>query len=57
MTGTIRILARGVAPAVLALALLSVTGCASDGSNPNREPRLEDREEQQRLPGFTPFSA
>ena len=56
MKGTIRILARGVAPAVLALALLSVTGCASDADYREREPRHEDRDEQ-RLPGFTPFSA
>jgi len=50
-----RTLLRGVTTTVLALALLSLHGCASDGTNPDREPRDERNPWQQ--PGFTPFSA
>lgn len=42
--------------AVFAIALLTAGGCASDGSQPGREPRDEPRRDFQQ-PGFTPFSA
>jgi len=49
---------RGVLCAALALALVSIHGCASDGGNPDREPRIDKRYEPwERPPGFTPFSA
>ncbi len=51
-----RTLNRGVVFAALALALTSLHGCASDGSNPDREPRNDERNEWQQ-PGFTPFSS
>jgi outer membrane biogenesis lipoprotein LolB len=51
-----RTLARRVLLAAFALALLSLHGCASDGTNPDREPRHDERNPWQQ-PGFTPFSA
>jgi len=41
----------------LALVVLSLQGCASDGARPNIELRDEPPSEWQRPPGFTPFSA
>jgi len=53
-----RTLLRGVMLAALALALLSLQGCASDGSNSNRDRERDLRYEPwDRPPGFTPFSA
>ena len=53
---TIRTFTRGARLATLALALLSLHGCASDGTNPDREPRIYE-ENPWLQPGFTPFSA
>lgn len=53
-----RTLLRGVTLAVLALALLSLQGCAADGRNPDRDPGIDKRYEPwDHPPGFTPFSA
>ncbi|MDX1375667.1 MAG: hypothetical protein R3357_08905 [Burkholderiales bacterium] len=49
---------RRLALAVLALAVLSAAGCATDGRSPDNEPRYDPRpRDWQQQPGFTPFSA
>ena len=43
--------------AALAVVLLALQGCASDGSRPDIELRDDPPRDWQRQPGFTPFSA